>query len=690
MKHIKILIACLCCLLSFAAARAQEPVVSMTDAAGQPEEEVTISVSLEHAAQVSALQIAVPIDEHLSYVEGSTVVNEALVDGHTLSAGMKDGQLQFVLYDIGMHTLKEGQGALFSFKLRLDKHPGVRTLQIANVKAVDAEGVEIEHVTTGTSKVTTLCAQASYESMTIDYGRVPLRSSYTQPLVVTNSGTTDLQITALIFSVNTFKSDVSLPLTVAPGESVNVPIQFAPLKRGKQQAKVRVVSNTTGVRNDITLTADPYAVNELHVGEGLEGESGEEIEVPLRVNNMDALCGFQFEFDLPGEVSYVDGSMKLSDRSQGHQLSTTCTNGHLIVLAYSPTNQCFKGEDGVIATFRVKLKGPYGCTLKATKALLTTLLDDNATNVTSADYGSYVTIRTPSISLDWGNISMGRIPVTQESKATVSIRNYGNATLHIERIQPRDGSPFIITPNESFDIAPWESKNVTITYSTLTKGSFSDVLQIYSNDPSNRLVERTVSGSRYEPNSVSLQAQPSTATDATLTFGLDNYNEVSGIQFDMQVPQGFVFDPAADLQLLGRFSSFSVNCQELPSGLYRVFVYSLSDEVVSRGVGDVLSIQLHPTSNEAYKQQAALQLTQIKVGGPNMADIENYASSLSALLPEPILIGIEGATIRNIEKPQGIVYSIDGVRVGSLPKDQNSLPRGIYICNGKRILIGRE
>lgn len=689
MKHIKILISCLCCLLSFAAVRAQEPVVSMTDAVGQPEEEVTISVSLEHAAQVSALQMAIPIDEHLSYVEGSAVVNEALVDGHTLSAGMKDGQLQFVLYDIGMHTLKEGQGALFSFKLKLDKQPGVRTLQIANVKAVDAEGVEIEHVTTGTSKVTTLCAQASYESMTIDYGRVPLRSSYTQPLVVTNSGTTDLQITALTFSVNTFKSDVSLPLTVVPGESVNVPIQFTPLKRGKQQAMVRVVSNTTGVRSDITLTADPYAVNELHVGEGLEGESGEEIEVPLRVNNMDALCGFQFEFDMPGEVSYVDGSMKLSDRSQGHQLSTTCTNGHLIALAYSPINQCFKGEDGVIATFRVKLKGPYGCTLKATKALLTALLDDNATNVTSADYGSYVTIRTPSISLDWGDISMGRIPVTQESKAMVSIRNYGNATLRIERIQLRDGSPFIITPNESFDIAPWESKNVTITYSALTKGDFSDVLQTYSNDPSNRLVERTVSGSRYEPNSVSLQAQPSTATDATLTFGLDNYNEVSGIQFDMQVPQDFVFDPAVDLQLLDRFSSFSVNCQELPSGLYRVFVYSLSDEVVSRGVGDVLSIQLHPTSNEAYKQQAALQLTQIKVGGPDMADIENYASSLSSLLPEPILTSIEGATIRNIEKPQGIVYSIEGVRVGFLPKDQNSLHRGIYICNGKRILIGR-
>lgn len=155
-------------------------------------------------------------------------------------------------------------------------------------------------------------------------GHVPLQNSYTQNLAVTNSGTTDLVITQLLFSVPTFASHTQLPLTIPPGNSANITVNFTPQKRGKQQAKVRVVSNTVGVRNDIVLTADPYAVNELHVAENLSGDAETEIEVPLKVNNMDPLCAFQFEFNLPEQVHYVEGSFKLSDRKQNHLLSVSC------------------------------------------------------------------------------------------------------------------------------------------------------------------------------------------------------------------------------------------------------------------------------------------------------------------------------------------------------------------------------
>lgn len=685
--NIRTLLICLCCLLGIAAARAQTPVVSLSDAAGQPGDDVTVNVSVQHASQMSALQMALQLDEHLTYVEGSATLNTALTNGHTLSAGMKDGQLQLVLYDLGLHALKESNEALFSFKLKLDKQPGIRLLQPTALKAVDAEGNELSAVTATPGHVTTLCAQATYGSITVDFGHVPLQNRYSQPLAVTNSGTTDLTITNLLFSATTFSSNVALPLTIAPGSSVNIPLQFTPQKRGAQQAKVRVVSNSTGVRNDITLTADPYAVNELHVADGLEGEAGNEIEVPLKVNNMDALCGFQFEFDLPEQVSYVEGSFRLSDRSQGHQLSATCTKGHLIALAYSPTNACFKDNDGVIATFKVKLIGPYGCNLQATKALLTALIDDNAVNVTSANYGSYITIRAPSISVDWGDIDMGRMPVTQKSQTSLTLHNYGNATLRIERLQLRDGLPIELSADAPFEVAPWQSKTITLTYETLAKGDFSDVLQIYSNDPSNRLVERTVRGSRYEPNSVALQALPSTANEATLALSLDNYNEVSGIQFDMKVPTGFSFDAVDDLLPQDRFLTFSVNCQALSQpNLYRVFIYNLTDEMVARGIGDVLFIQLHPTTDDAFKNNAALQLSNIKVGGPNLTDVGNYATWLSAIIPEPVVTNLLNATDNAQAALQGAIYTLSGIKVGVAPHDWAHLPSGIYIYNGKRIL----
>lgn len=682
MKYLSIV----CCwLLAVWQGWAQTPRITLSDAAGQPADEVTVSVDLQQATNVSALQMGITLDEHLEYVEGSATLNALRSDGHTLSAGVKDGQLRFVIYSLGMKALKAGDRPLFTFKLRLDKQPGVRILQPTDLLLTDTDGNAIKQIDATAGRVTTQCALATYANTTIDFGRVPLRSTYEQHLTVTNSGTTDLVITQLLFSATTFSSNAKLPLTIAAGAQATLPIQFAPLKRGQQQARVRVVSNTTGVRNDIKLTADPYAVNELHVADGLEGDAGSVLTIPLRVNNMDDLCGFQFEFDLPSQVSYVEGSFQLSDRKQDHLLSSSCNKGHLIALAYSPTNKAFTGSDGVIASFKVKLIGPYGCRIEAAKALLTALIDQNATNVTSAQYGAEVSIYTPSIGLDWGDIDMGRTPVTEDSRATLDIHNYGNATLRIERMLLRDGTDVKLDVTLPFELAPWESRTVTLTYNTLEKGDFSDVLQIYSNDPSNRLVEKTVSGSRYEPNAVDLQAQPTTSTEATLVLNLDNYNAVSGIQFDMLLPNGYGFDAATDLWLQDRFADFTANCQLLPSGQYRVFVYSIHDAVVARGAGAVLAITLHPEADKQITGNDCLQLSHIKVGGPDMADVQNYATSLTAYIPAPVVTSLTEVAAQGTPR-WGTVYRLDGTRVGALPQVWPHLPAGLYIVNGKRIM----
>ena len=686
MMRLKYVIATLCWwLLAVWQGWGQTPCITLSDAVGQPNDEVTVNVDLQQATHVSALQMAIPLDEHLEYVEGSATLNARRTDDHALSAGMKDGQLRFILYSLGLKALKAGESPLFTFKLRLDKQPGVRTLQPTDLLLTDTEGNALTSPQATAGHVTTRCALASYANSTIDFGRVPLRSTYEQHLTVTNSGTTDLVITQLLFSATTFSTSATLPLTIAAGAQASLPIKFTPQKRGAQRATVRVVSNTTGVRNDITLTAEPYAVNELHVAEGLEGDADSVLTIPLRVNNMDALCGFQLEFDLPGQVSYVEGSFQLSDRKHDHLLSSSCTKGHLIALAYSPTNMAFAGNDGVIASFKVKLIGPYGCNIKATKAMLTALIDQNAMDVTSANYGSYVNIHTPSIRLDWGDIDMGRTPVTEDSRATLNIRNYGNATLRIERMQLRDGTDMKLDAELPFELAPWQSRTVTITYSTLEKGNFSDVLQIYSNDPSNRLVEKTVSGSRYEPNSVSLQAQPTTSTEATLVLSLDNYNEVSGIQFDMLLPKGYGFDAATDLWLQDRFADFTANCQLLPSGQYRVFVYSMHDAVVARGAGAVLAITLHPEADKQITGNDCVQLSHIKVGGPDMADVQNYATSLTANIPVPVVTSLAGGAAQGTPR-WGTVYRLDGTKVGALPQVWPHLPAGLYIVNGKRIM----
>lgn len=684
MNKIKFLTLCGFLLLTALQAFAQSPCVTVTKESGQPGEEVKVSIDLQQAEAVSALQMGIALNEHLHYVEGSAMLNTTRTADHTLSAGVKDGELRFMLYSLNMKALKAGDAPLLSFKLKLDKQPGVYALTPQNLLLTDVQGNTLSNVGSKAGSVTTLCALANYGNMTMDFGHVPLQNSYTQNLAVTNSGTTDLVITQLLFSVPTFASHTQLPLTITPGNSANITVNFTPQKRGKQQAKVRVVSNTVGVRNDIVLTADPYAVNELHVAENLSGDAETEIEVPLRVNNMDALCAFQFEFNLPEQVRYVEGSFKLSDRKQDHLLSVSCEKGHLIALAYSPTNQCFTGNDGVLASFKVKLIGPYGCDITATKALLTAMIDNQVTDVTSANYGAYVGINTPSISLDWGDIDMGRTPVTKQSEATLTIRNRGNATLRVERMVLRDGTDIKLDVETPFEIAPWNERNVKLTYHTLQKGEFSDILQIYSNDPSNRLAEKKVSGVRYEPNSVSMEALPTTQTEATLALMLDNYNVVSGIQFDMELPKGYAFSTVDDLVTQDRFSSFVANCQLLPSGLYRVFVYSLSNQVVERGMGTVLHIILHPEDATLITGNDCVKLSNIKVGGPDMVDVENYARDLNVNIPKPEIVSALNTV--TISADDSAIYSLSGIKIANSLKAFPHLPAGVYICKGKRII----
>lgn len=663
------------CFLSALPTKAQRITVSTTE--GTPDEEVTIQVNMTDAPSVSALQLAIPLDEHLTYVSNSAQLNAARSDGHTLSAGVKDGQLRFYLYALSMKALKEGDSPLFTFRLKLDKSPGIRTLQVTDVIATDTEGNTITGIATTAGSVTTRCALAEFDR-TLDYGRVPLQATHLQTLRMRNTGTSDLVITELRFPSANYQTNTTLPLTIAANGQSDISILFTPQQRGEQEATLDIVSNSVSTFKTVRLKSAPYAVNELHVASGLEGNADTEIEVPLRVNNMDALCGFQFEFDLPEQLSYVEGSFRLSERANGHQVSSSCKKQHVVLLAYSPTNAPFEGNDGCIATFRVKLNGPYGCTLEASKAILSALIEGEVMNVTSANEGSYINIFTPSLSLDtWGDIDMGRTPVTEDSKAALTLHNYGNADLKVERITLRNGTPIAMDVKLPLEIKQYESQTITFTYNTLEKGDFADVVQIYSNDPCQRLVEKNIKGYRYEPNEVDLRFM-STSTPDSVSFmlSLANYNAVSGIQFDLDMPGDFTLPDEDGLVLQSRFVNYTINRQPLSTGQYRVFIYSLNDETVTRGESDMLRITLCPDA-PGLASQAELCLRNIKVGSPDMADVGSYATTLYAKADKSVIERVNEVAITP-EASEGI-YSLKGMRLGRDIKYPPNLPAGIYL-----------
>lgn len=471
--------------------------VTVSSVAGQPGAEVSVTVSLTSDTPVAALQVSAALGDAAVAVSGTA---EALgrAESHAVSCGTKDGVTTLMIYSTTMAEIAVGDGPVAEFTLRLGASP-VAAGPVIEVKATDASGRELA-CSAGNFDVTVEGATAVYPSgPAYDYGRVAIRGSYQMSVPVTNSGTSDLVISSAAFSSDDFECASSLPMTIRPGATQPLVVAYSPEERGDISATLTVGSNSSRPDNTLRLLAQPFAVNEVHVGD-VSGISDSEVTVPVSVNNMDPITGFTMEFTLPSHLEYVDGSFALSDRSADHIVAASIVDGRLRATAYSLTDTPFSGNDGMLATFRVRLSGRNSVSLSPDRAVLSALIGGKVTDVTSATYAGRVSILYPQISAS-GTMSLGRTPITEDAQSALKLSNYGTAPLTVERIAT-DGIDLQLDRELPFEIASGATENVGITLSGTAEGSLSGTLQIYSNDPEQRLFNVSVTADRYAPNSI--------------------------------------------------------------------------------------------------------------------------------------------------------------------------------------------
>lgn len=76
-----------------------------------------------------------------------------------------------------------------------------------------------------------------------DFGNVVMNQSSSVNLTVSNTGTGDLSISSIAFSVAGYSTTAALPVTIAPNGSVVVPVTFSPLTWGEFPAQMNIHSN---------------------------------------------------------------------------------------------------------------------------------------------------------------------------------------------------------------------------------------------------------------------------------------------------------------------------------------------------------------------------------------------------------------------------------------------------------------
>ena len=645
--------------------------VTLTTAQGHPGDEVEIAVMLTNTDEVTALEVLIPLGDMLRYVMGSAVLNTERSNGHVLSAAAEDGKLNICVYSLSLAPLKGEDGELCRFKVKLGKEPSDYPL-VPEVVMSDASGQSItSSVVNG--MVALLSPKIEVSTPTIDYGRVPIRSTYTKTLSVKNVGNEPLEIMGFTFE-NKDLSVSPVTYTIAAGCTQSITLTYAPMQRGTIESGVTIHSNAINPKaGKAVVKAQPFSVNELHV-QRVEGISDEEVTVVLKMNNMEPIAGAQCEFTLPDALKYVEGSAAVGGRCEAtdHKVSGVVQGKVLTLFMYSPTNKALPEGDGELMTFRVRLDGQSGSyRLDPKEVVLSNIAMENMTSATS---GNYVVVKSPKFS-GANALDMGDIPVTLQSTATYSIYNSSQVPLAINKVTFL-AEGYTIEEELPLIIEPWQTKTLTVAYTPTTEGACKTTMQVYTNDPTNRMHSVAVSSKVYEPNHIMVSGD-NTQDGYRFAFAMDNYTEIVAIQMNIKWLSGMNTSTAM-LTPTERLKNHAYLVTNMGNGAYQVLIYSMANIPIEGNSGELFAIDYAAAEGTSY-QNTELCVTDIVLSD---AKGNNYVSgdevkAKAAFSNFTLRFVVEGETISEQFVKQGTAITAPEMpsREGHTFSGWNELPK---------------
>ena len=544
-------------------------VVTVTGSDGKPGQESTIIVSLRtDDANVAAAEIRVPLPDGIEPEEGSLSMDGTRAPGHSVTADMNGREYVIVLFNTTLNPIPAGDGTLLTFKVTLGDNPG-RFFLVPKVKLSGKGGDAIACEASGGS-LNVLAPRLELGATAIDFGRVPIRNEVVRYVNVRNSGTTTLTFNGYNTGVEGLTAVMSQPLS--EGESGTIELHYLPtIRKASIDGRFTPESDGVGRSQSIQIQAVPFSVNELHIG-NTSGISDEEVTVSVSMNNMEPITGADFTIPLPDELEFVEGSVvKASRASDLNVESSVGTDHRLRIVLFGLSNKAMDGNDDEILSFQLKLKGSSGYYgLNPKRVRLANALGED---MTSQVYGGSVTISSPHLysSSDW---QIGNVPLSGTNSFGYCVSNYSNVPLTIEKVMFLDdvaecmtATPFIVEPNGQGEI--------TISVKDPKFGKFATTMNVYSNDPDNRLKSVNVTGNFYSPNEMSFVGR-SEGGKFLIDASLTNEKPIAALQLDIVCPDGITTEESL-LQLADRAAGHSATLAKVDQNRYRIIIFSLKN-----------------------------------------------------------------------------------------------------------------
>jgi hypothetical protein len=331
-------------------------------------------------------------------------------------------------------------------------------------------------VSTGKSAQSSTPGQLSPAPTSVSFGNVPVGTSQTQTDTITNTGGSNFTVTQATVSGSGYSiSGLTLPLTLASGQSAPISVIFAPAASGSATGNLSVVSG--GGTAVITLSGTGVAAGDLTTS-----------PTSLGFGNV-----------LVGGTSTQTETLK---NTGGTTLTVTAATVTGSGFSYAGLSLPITLSPNQASTFSVSFAPTTAATRNGTLSLT---VSGSTTTVDIALSGTGVTPATLTAnptSLTFTNIQTG-----QSSTQTETVTNTGGSNAQISQASVA-GTGFSISGlSTPVTLTPGQSASFSVTFAPQSAGSFSGSIAITSN-ASNPVLSATLSGSAISQSQGTLSVTP--------------------------------------------------------------------------------------------------------------------------------------------------------------------------------------
>ena len=582
------------------------------------DEDFSVGIAFSNADDISAFQFDLQFNNNAMQLRPGHSLTDR-VGNHTISTSeIGDNIIRVVVISSTNESINPGTGNVVNLNFTSNNEPGSFDMIFSEVVFSDSNGSEIS-ISPNNNQVTILGPKFKLLTTNIDFGRVSRSSIQSRTIQISNEGNQTLEILSQNLSSPLSISE-TLPLSIAAGSiyyiTLNLDTTESQLVSDQTLFETNDTDESRGLQ-ELLVEADIYSVNEIYVGSN-SGDLGTDISIPVSINNMDSFTSFQLDITIPSGVEYVENSISLLGREEDHTISASVINSNILrIISFSSNNLNFNLTSGEVFSFSLLPVSNSGYhPLDISNSIISNIESDN---LISDTYSGSISINAPF--LDTNSIlDFGRVPLSISSNKIIPLSNSGNSDLIINEIV--FDSPLLSSSLETpLTLANGQNTEMIVTFTPESLGQLSSSISINHNGAESQNTIQ-VTAEVFSPNYLYIEDQSvNTDSDHIIKLGISNNDDIRAIQFDINIPDEFIFD-YENIQELNALNDFNLSYLPQGNGIYRFVIYNLGITTIPAGSNLLLGLPIY-VSDSAPLGDYSFEISNITLSNSSNTDVSS-------------------------------------------------------------------